>query len=108
MFFHFITEKHFFHTKRCPKDEKKFQAKKIVFFLFQDGRRRPYWKTADKVVSGTFEVYIQVWHMKVGYFGVPDFISGVKFKIWVEFQDGRQRPFWITLKKKEEIDFDVA
>ena len=46
--------------------------------------------------------------MKVGYFEDPDFISGVRFKIRDGFQDGRQRPFWITLKKKEEIDYDVA
>ena len=39
----------------------------------------------------------------MGYFEVPDFISDVGIKIWVEIQDGRQRPFLITKYLREEI-----
>ena len=39
----------------------------------------------------------------MGYFEVPDLISDVEFKIWVEIQDGRQRPFLITKYSREGI-----
>ena len=34
--------------------------------------------------------------MILGYFGVTESISGVKFKFQVDFQDGRRQPSWIV------------